>query len=536
MASHLAPLAPTEELDPWLFTLRERITRSPEFRVLSAQLFGAVRASLRADEGLPFGELSAMEQRVVVSRAKQLLLDSDAYAACRDEAWRTLDSALDAEAEERIVKQHRGAVVPGGGSKASAVLDLAGAGATQLLGRWPQEQGSLLWMLNSALPPPLRIAVWRLRLRAPGARGAFTAKQKESPLAVVSLRDGAILQQAHLAVQRAHPEMLPELTRIKACLSYADSLGALTQQPATKGKDGAPGDTPPPPPEFYWALALARVFTTAEGGESELVERYISLLSMPKPLLNLPAPPGAASQRPDPVATAVAAAVGVRATGDAMSASAHLKAQDADLASHLEARLGGAANFNDLLLPYAQRLGVGLLSYQGAGIAWHTSRPVPCPAPLCPQTLTRPSLDHRRRLRLGHVPHHRLVGAHAADRRRDARVSARRAAQLRGRQGRAGLRIGARAGAHGGAAAACARERLHGVDPRDGRRRRRERVPGARADELTAGQFVCCVACEDRSCRTAGRARSQSQVAGSPHAPDADLRHVERAHDRLMTR
>jgi len=356
------------EVDPWLAALRQRVTRSPEYRALSAQLFGAVRASLRADEALPFGELSATEQRVVVSRAKQLLLDSDAYAACRDEVWRALDSALDAEAEERIV-QHRGAVASGGASKAAAVLNLAGAGATQLLGRWPQEQGSLLWMLNSALPPPLRIAVWRLRLRAPGARGAFTAKQKESPLAVVSLRDGAILQQSHLAIQRAHPEMLSQLTRIKACLSYADSLGALTQQPASKASKEASADTPPPP-EYFWALALARVFTAADGGESELVERYIALLSMPKPLLQLPAPPGAASQRPDPVSTAVAAAVGARAA-DAAPAAAHLQKVDGDLYAHLE-RVLGAEPLNALLLPHAQRLGVGLLSADGVDFAWDT--------------------------------------------------------------------------------------------------------------------------------------------------------------------
>ena len=34
------------------------------------------------------------------------------------------------------------------------MLELAGDGATQLLYRWPQEQGALQWLLNAELPPP----------------------------------------------------------------------------------------------------------------------------------------------------------------------------------------------------------------------------------------------------------------------------------------------------------------------------------------------------------------------------------------------
>ena len=352
-------------LDPWLAEVRGRIARSPEFRALSGRLYAEVRASLRAEESVPFGELSLEEQRVLVDRAKEALGSSEAYTACRDEAWRAVDAALDAEAEERLT---RGGGA-GGPSKAAAILDVAGTGASQLLGRWPTEARSLLWLLNTPLPPAIRAMAWRLKLRAPAARRAFEAKLERSRLAVVSMRDGAVLAGAHVAVQLADPGALGALPRLKACLSYADSLGALSQQapagasrPVSAAREGA-ADAEPPPPEYFWPIPLARVFGD---DEPELVEHFLALLTLPKPLLDLPPPPPSRCADVDAVASA-AAAVGAKGDG-APRVSALLAQADTALSAHLSKVLGG--RLDALLLPHAQRLCVGLLSAEAVDAVW----------------------------------------------------------------------------------------------------------------------------------------------------------------------
>ena len=66
-------------LDPWLAEVRGRIARSPEFRALSGRLYAEVRASLRAEESVPFGELSLEEQRVAAEEKA-----NDPMASLRD--------------------------------------------------------------------------------------------------------------------------------------------------------------------------------------------------------------------------------------------------------------------------------------------------------------------------------------------------------------------------------------------------------------------------------------------------------------------
>ena len=68
----------------------------------------------------------------------------------------------------------------GHSNKVSAVVELASSASAELLERWPQS-GGLLWLLNTELPPPLRLALCRLKLRAPEERRGFEARIRSDP-------------------------------------------------------------------------------------------------------------------------------------------------------------------------------------------------------------------------------------------------------------------------------------------------------------------------------------------------------------------
>lgn len=216
--------------------------------------------------------------------------------------------------------------------KVGAILELASEGASQLLDKWPAAQDELLWLLNTELPTALRKAVWSLKLRAPAARAEYEKKRSESVFATLSLRDGAVQQGCQATLQSVSPSQLKLIPFLKTCLSYADSLRPLPPPPSgwpsamvetgtSAAADGAlsPGGAPPPkaepkaggggaggsasihtaPLESFWGVPLLRVFIPSGGGsrsgaaqaelEGQLIEHFLALLSMPKPLLGLAA-------------------------------------------------------------------------------------------------------------------------------------------------------------------------------------------------------------------------------------------------------
>jgi len=103
----------------------------------------------------------------------------------------------------------------------------------------------------------------------------------------------------------------------------------------------------------FWPLPLMRVLPPA--GEAELVESYLALLAMPKPLIELPG-------GPVPGDTSVAAV-------PAEHAHTLLAAADAELGTHLDSVLGrGGAGL--LLEQAAERLCVGLLGPEAVLFVW----------------------------------------------------------------------------------------------------------------------------------------------------------------------
>eukprot|EP00964_Phaeocystis_antarctica_P123583 scaffold87271_cov69-Phaeocystis_antarctica.AAC.3 len=218
----------------------------------------------------------------MVGRAQAALLERESYTAAKDAAWRSLDVSLDAEADAWLAERR----APGtpGLTKVDALVELAGTGATRLLARWPNTNSQLLWLLNADLPGPLRRAVWSLKLSAPTARAEFERRRAESRLAVMSLRDGAVLGHCQAALQQAEPTLLAQLPLMRGALSYVDSLSPLEE--AGSGADGGVAaallarerpshagadEAPPLPLEYWWALPLLRVFS--EAAEAEVLER-----------------------------------------------------------------------------------------------------------------------------------------------------------------------------------------------------------------------------------------------------------------------
>ena len=225
-----------EELEPWVVALRSRLASQPEFKAMSAALYSEVRSSLRAD-GLPtFGELGPAERQVLIARARAAINDTTIFRDFKETASRELDVALDTEAEYRL--SHRAGTLGGPRSvsasaaitaarednagptgKVGSVVDLAATSAASLLARWPAQPAELLWLLNAAIPPPLRRALWSLKLRAPAGRAAYDRKRSESVLATISLRDGSVLQQCQATLQRVAAPLLGLLPLLKACVS-----------------------------------------------------------------------------------------------------------------------------------------------------------------------------------------------------------------------------------------------------------------------------------------------------------------------------
>jgi len=222
----------------------------------------------------PLAELTAEEQTARVREARDGLLQTEVYGRCKEAAWRAVDAALDAESEEVLLKAPR----PLG--KVETAIDIAGHGASQLLSRWPLhtelrwEHAALAWLVNAHLPPSLRRALWRVKLRAPAARTRFEAKAAESPLALISPRDAVILRQCQTALQQGDPTLLSSLPRMRACASYRDSLDSIGRSLEERAEEdeerlmaaalapdaaGAPS-TPPPPRAVFWLLPLLRVF------------------------------------------------------------------------------------------------------------------------------------------------------------------------------------------------------------------------------------------------------------------------------------
>jgi hypothetical protein len=277
-------------------------------------------------------------------------------------------------------------------TKVGAILELASVSASSLLDRWPAAQDELLWLLNTELPTALRHSMWHLKLRAPAARAEYERKRSESVFATLSLRDGAISQGCQATLQRIAPQLLSQLTFHKTCLSYADSLRPLPPAPsgwpstildassgahdgaAATGGDGArdgakggaggakgsAGAIHTAPLESFWGVPLLRVFvgsanatrSAAEQAELEatLIEHFIALVAMPKPLLGL-----AADKKGGKADKKGKAAIGPS------SAEALLGTVDEELASKLVGMLG-ITGIDAVLLPYAQRLAVGFFS------------------------------------------------------------------------------------------------------------------------------------------------------------------------------
>ena len=297
-------------------------------------------------------------------------------------SYKVLRELLQDEGDEGSIGVQRSS------TKVGAILELASVSASSLLNRWPAAQDELLWLLNTELPTALRHSMWHLKLRAPAARAEYERKRSESLFATLSLRDGAISQGCQATLQRIAPQLLSQLNFHKTCLSYADSLRPLPPAPsgwpstildassgaapaAATGGDGArdgakgggggakgsAGAIHTAPLESFWGVPLLRVFvgsanatrSAAEQAELEaaLIEHFIALVAMPKPLLGLAADKkgGKADKK------------GKAALGPS-SAEALLGTVDEELASKLVGMLG-ITGIDAILLPYAQRLAVG---------------------------------------------------------------------------------------------------------------------------------------------------------------------------------
>jgi hypothetical protein len=394
-------------LAPWVAEMRARVAASPEFRSLSQKLFREVREGMSSDAGKaskalpPFADLSADEQVARVRAARNELLKSEEFARCREAAWRAVDSALDAESEVVLTRRPAAAAPlrqspvapsPGlsaaltppsavsAGGKVDAVIELAGLGAAQLLSRWPVdtelgwEAQALAWLLNSELPPPLRRALWRIKLRARDARSRFLHKLAESPLATISPRDAEILQHCQVALLSADPASLSDLQRMRACASYVDSTDtirfALEQRAIAAAAEeeaaaygGPPSSTsalprkPAPPREAFWLVPLLWVLPPTDCDAAELVERYTAMLAAPKPHL--------------PSASGKSVAPPTGRDGARLPTAVQLVAQaDATLGAHIERAMGGALPARLLTSVHSSRLGVGLFSVAATQFAW----------------------------------------------------------------------------------------------------------------------------------------------------------------------
>eukprot|EP00966_Prymnesium_polylepis_P181067 4194084-Prymnesium_polylepis.1 len=100
----------------------------------------------------------------------------------------------------------------------------------------------------------------------------------------------------------------------------------------------------------------------------DLVERFLALAAMPKPMLGLDgAPAGAASGGGGGKKGAKGGGAG--GAGDPRGAEALLATADSELNSHLVAILG-KRGVDALVLPHAQRLCVGLLSAETCAFVW----------------------------------------------------------------------------------------------------------------------------------------------------------------------
>ena len=291
----------------------------------------------------------------------------------------------------------------GTSGKVGTILELASASASSLLDRWPAAQDELLWLLNTELPSALRHSVWDLKLRAPAARAEYERKRSESVFATLSLRDGAISQGCQATLQRIAPAMLKQIGFLKTCLSYADSLRPLPPPPSgwpsaildTNAAGGGGGAAPPEkaaaggkaggkgggkdagssssggaihtaPLESFWGVPLLKVFvggaqatrSSEEQAELEatLIEHFLALLAMPKPLLGLAADKkGKADKGKNPLLPPTAEAL--------------LAKSDEELGQKLASMLG-VTGVDAMLLPYAQRLAVGFFSIEVAAFVW----------------------------------------------------------------------------------------------------------------------------------------------------------------------
>ena len=279
-----------EPLPLWVDNLKSRVATMPEYKALSGVLYNEVRRSMRADGMLSFGELGQQERQVLVTRARVALDKTDAFKGFKDAAWRAVDEALDVAAEDAI--SHRTATAGAAkaaedtGGKVGTIVELAASSAASLLRRWPSQSHEHMWLLNALIPPPLRRALWSLKLRAPAARADYDRRRSESVLATVSLRDGAVLQQSQVVMQRLASPLLPKLPLLKACVSFADSLTPLLK-PSTCWVAVDAGDGPASTMEepFVRLRAARTPRSVACPTRSAAVERRGDATCRPRPTL-----------------------------------------------------------------------------------------------------------------------------------------------------------------------------------------------------------------------------------------------------------
>eukprot|EP00752_Nemacystus_decipiens_P010548 g9393.t1 len=188
----------------WVVNVREEISRSPAWEVLSDQLYERVSTVLESHGLGHFSDLSAAEQITLLEEAHRDISSEDN----KDEAAKR-DGTDEALYLDRI-------------------LDSAAEGAVSLLRELPREHlGSLRLMLNQPVPSRARLDIWRLMLKHTAVREEYELLMKQNRNSTISGQDiyithrcQALLESGRVASRHLLPLTSLNVVLMKTVLSY----------------------------------------------------------------------------------------------------------------------------------------------------------------------------------------------------------------------------------------------------------------------------------------------------------------------------